>query len=55
MDEVGSPIQCMDQCWGTIFIGAKSGSISRFNIKVKQFLNLFLIIKINISVIINLT
>ncbi|KAL2722573.1 protein 175-like isoform X2 [Vespula squamosa] len=30
---VGSPIQCMDQAWGIIFIGTKSGHVSRFHIK----------------------
>lgn len=30
---VGSPIQCMDEAWGSIFIGTKSGHISRYDIK----------------------
>ncbi|XP_014599346.1 PREDICTED: putative histone-lysine N-methyltransferase 1 [Polistes canadensis] len=30
---VGSPVQCMDQAWGIIFIGTKSGHVSRFHIK----------------------
>ncbi|KAG5333185.1 ZN106 protein, partial [Acromyrmex charruanus] len=28
-----SPIQCMDQAWGMIFIGTKSGHVSRFYIE----------------------
>ncbi|KAG7202572.1 hypothetical protein KM043_009768 [Ampulex compressa] len=31
--DVGSPIQCMDQAWGMIFIGTKSGQVSRFHMK----------------------
>lgn len=31
--DVGSPIQCMDQAWGMIFVGTKSGHISRYDIK----------------------
>lgn len=31
---IGSPVQCMDQGWGTIYIGTKSGHISRYSIKV---------------------
>ncbi|KAK2585778.1 hypothetical protein KPH14_010385 [Odynerus spinipes] len=30
---VESPVQCMDQAWGIIFIGTKSGHVSRFHIK----------------------
>lgn len=30
---IGSPVQCMDQAWGHIFIGTKSGHISRYDIK----------------------
>lgn len=30
---VGSAIQCMDEAWGVIFIGTKSGHISRYDIK----------------------
>ncbi|XP_043670697.1 MATH and LRR domain-containing protein PFE0570w-like isoform X1 [Vespula pensylvanica] len=30
---IGSPVQCMDQAWGIIFIGTKSGHVSRFHIK----------------------
>lgn len=41
VSEVGSAVQCMDQSWGTIFIGTKSGSISRFNIKVWESYNKF--------------
>ncbi|XP_034936343.1 uncharacterized protein [Chelonus insularis] len=33
ISEIGSPIQCMDQAWGNIFIGTKSGHISRYDIK----------------------
>ncbi|XP_029168307.1 uncharacterized protein LOC114938486 isoform X2 [Nylanderia fulva] len=31
--QINSPIQCMDQAWGMIFIGTKSGHVSRFQIK----------------------
>ncbi|XP_044598268.1 serine-rich adhesin for platelets-like isoform X2 [Cotesia glomerata] len=31
--QVGSPVQCMDEAWGSIFIGTKSGHISRYDIK----------------------
>ncbi|XP_076666683.1 uncharacterized protein LOC143368161 isoform X2 [Andrena cerasifolii] len=31
--DVGSPIQCMDEAWGTIFIGTKSGHVSRYHVK----------------------
>ncbi|XP_071629906.1 uncharacterized protein [Temnothorax longispinosus] len=31
--QINSPIQCMDQAWGIIFIGTKSGHVSRFQIK----------------------
>ncbi|XP_026675015.1 uncharacterized protein LOC108631886 isoform X2 [Ceratina calcarata] len=30
---VGSPIQCMDEAWGIIFVGTKSGHVSRYHIK----------------------
>ncbi|XP_011868822.1 PREDICTED: uncharacterized protein LOC105562524 isoform X2 [Vollenhovia emeryi] len=30
--QVNSAIQCMDQAWGIIFIGTKSGHVSRFHI-----------------------
>lgn len=36
--QINSPIQCMDQAWGMIFIGTKSGHVSRFHIKVKYVL-----------------
>lgn len=32
--DIGSPIQCMDQAWGFIYIGTKSGCVSRFHVKV---------------------
>lgn len=35
--EVGSPIQCMDQSWGVIFLGTKSGYVFRFHIKSHAF------------------
>jgi len=35
-----SPIQCMDQAWGMIFIGTKSGHVSRFYIEVNYFFKL---------------
>ncbi|XP_012150310.2 uncharacterized protein LOC100881984 isoform X2 [Megachile rotundata] len=31
--DVGSPIQCMDEAWGIIFIGTKSGHVSRYHVK----------------------
>ncbi|XP_043582175.1 uncharacterized protein PF11_0213-like isoform X2 [Bombus pyrosoma] len=31
--DIGSPIQCMDEAWGIIFIGTKSGHVSRYHIK----------------------
>ncbi|XP_011696042.1 PREDICTED: uncharacterized protein LOC105454836 isoform X2 [Wasmannia auropunctata] len=31
--QIKSPIQCMDQAWGMIFIGTKSGHVSRFHIE----------------------
>ncbi|XP_015590988.1 uncharacterized protein LOC107265744 isoform X2 [Cephus cinctus] len=31
--DIGSPIQCMDHAWGVIFLGTKSGHVSRFHIK----------------------
>ncbi|XP_020287021.1 uncharacterized protein LOC109856311 [Pseudomyrmex gracilis] len=31
--QINSAIQCMDEAWGLIFIGTKSGNVSRFNIK----------------------
>ncbi|XP_071568615.1 uncharacterized protein [Temnothorax nylanderi] len=31
--QINSPIQCMDQAWGIIFVGTKSGHVSRFQIK----------------------
>ncbi|RLU22900.1 hypothetical protein DMN91_005178 [Ooceraea biroi] len=31
--QVNSAIQCMDQAWGMIFVGTKSGHVSRFYIK----------------------
>ncbi|XP_066599763.1 titin homolog [Prorops nasuta] len=31
--EVRSPIQCMDEAWGIIFIGTKAGHVVRFHIK----------------------
>ncbi|KAM0728738.1 Zinc finger protein 106 [Formica fusca] len=34
--QINSPIQCMDQAWGMIFIGTKSGHVSRFHIKVSS-------------------
>ncbi|PSN32875.1 hypothetical protein C0J52_24120 [Blattella germanica] len=30
---VGSPIQCMDQNWGVVYIGTKSGEVVNYNIK----------------------
>lgn len=32
--DIGSPIQCMDEAWGVIFIGTKSGHVSRYYMKV---------------------
>ncbi|KOC64714.1 Zinc finger protein 106 [Habropoda laboriosa] len=32
--DIGSPIQCMDEAWGIIFIGTKSGHVSRYHMKV---------------------
>ncbi|XP_070160563.1 extracellular matrix-binding protein ebh isoform X2 [Polyergus mexicanus] len=34
--QINSPIQCMDQAWGMIFIGTKSGHVSRFHIKASS-------------------
>ncbi|KAL6448721.1 hypothetical protein ACFW04_000501 [Cataglyphis niger] len=34
--QINSPIQCMDQAWGMIFIGTKSGHVSRFHIKASN-------------------
>ncbi|EFN71861.1 Zinc finger protein 106 [Camponotus floridanus] len=34
--QINSPIQCMDQSWGMIFIGTKSGHVSRFHIKASS-------------------
>ncbi|XP_076754625.1 uncharacterized protein LOC143425566 [Xylocopa sonorina] len=31
--DVSSPIQCMDEAWGKIFIGTKSGHVSRYHVK----------------------
>ncbi|XP_066994914.2 uncharacterized protein [Anabrus simplex] len=31
---VRSPVQCMDQNWGTIFIGTKTGKVARFSTKL---------------------
>ncbi|CAK9822653.1 Zinc finger protein 106 [Anthophora retusa] len=31
--DIGSPIQCMDEAWGIIFIGTKSGHVSRYHMK----------------------
>ncbi|XP_012254925.2 uncharacterized protein LOC105685438 isoform X1 [Athalia rosae] len=31
--KVGSPVQCMDQSWGVIFLGTKSGCVSRYHVK----------------------
>ncbi|XP_017757418.1 PREDICTED: uncharacterized protein LOC108548808 [Eufriesea mexicana] len=31
--DIGSPIQCMDEAWGMIFIGTKSGHVSRYHMK----------------------
>ncbi|XP_053986381.1 uncharacterized protein LOC128880378 isoform X1 [Hylaeus volcanicus] len=31
--DIGSPIQCMDEAWGIIFIGTKSGHVSRYHVK----------------------
>ncbi|XP_015511593.1 uncharacterized protein LOC107218279 [Neodiprion lecontei] len=35
--DVRSPIQCMDQAWGVIYLGTKSGYVFRFNIKSHTF------------------
>ncbi|XP_034177804.2 uncharacterized protein LOC117603114 [Osmia lignaria lignaria] len=32
--DIGSPVQCMDEAWGMIFIGTKSGHVSRYHIKL---------------------
>ena len=32
--DIGSPIQCMDQNWGNLYIGTKMGDMVRYNIKV---------------------
>nr|CAD7194480.1 unnamed protein product [Timema douglasi] len=29
----GSPVQCMDQNWGYVYLGTKTGEVARFNIK----------------------
>lgn len=31
--DISSPIQCMDEAWGIIFIGTKSGHVSRYHMK----------------------
>ncbi|XP_076235540.1 uncharacterized protein LOC143179958 [Calliopsis andreniformis] len=31
--DIGSPIQCMDEAWGIIFIGTKSGHVLRYHMK----------------------
>ncbi|CAL7949631.1 unnamed protein product [Xylocopa violacea] len=31
--DISSPIQCMDEAWGKIFIGTKSGHVSRYHVK----------------------
>ncbi|KDR13268.1 hypothetical protein L798_12973 [Zootermopsis nevadensis] len=35
---VRSPIQCMDQNWGIVFIGTQTGEVVRFNIKTSSLI-----------------
>ncbi|XP_069673102.1 serine-rich adhesin for platelets isoform X2 [Periplaneta americana] len=36
--DVGSPIQCMDQNWGIVYVGTKMGEVVRFNIKTSSLI-----------------